>query len=292
MGIARDSRHYWAFYRPPRCLNDQGFLDILPVFGIALLLEFIMNLYTIYTNKKVPELRDMCAARKLITHGNKTTLIERLMKSDNHVKIEENEMQLDVATSETGPSHETLSNVKYEYEPTLDAMATEEIPPSEELALPQQPLEQDIPTNVDMPIEYSESINPVAKQQQQQKQINHPPVSSSLPTSTTSPALTHPDISSSSTNNNLKQNRNNLSQPFEPSAELSPTYQRDEPQWIPYSYDLLLEIVQGSLTHRDGEIPLWLKDSYDTTFGTSYFGEPECTRNPGIPVEDLFLNGF
>ncbi|CAG8504791.1 3200_t:CDS:2 [Funneliformis caledonium] len=287
-----------------------------------------MNLYTIYNNKKVPELREMCAARKLGIQGNKPALIDRLMKSDNHVKIEENEMQLDVATSEPGPSHETLSNVKYEYEPTLDAMATEEIPPSEELALPQQPLEQDTPTNVDMPIEYSESINPVAKQQQQQKQINHPPVSSSLPTSTTSPALTHPDISSSSTNNNLKQNRNNLSQPFEPSAELSPTYQRDEPQCeidrdllarliserkygtqnlyslsrgimltpsrpgIPYSYDLLLEIVQGSLTHRDGEIPLWLKDSYDTTFGTSYFGEPECTRNPGIPVEDLFLNGF
>ncbi|CAI2167487.1 11941_t:CDS:2 [Funneliformis geosporum] len=279
----------------------------------------------LYNDKKVPELRELCIARRLLSTGNKPALIDRLIKSDQRdslVKIEENEMQLDVAS---GHSHETLSDIKYEYEPTLDAMATEEIPASEELALPQQILEQqrDIPANVEMPNEYSESINPA--RQQQQQQISHPPI----PSSTTSPTLTHTYVSSSSSNNSsLEQNLNNQTQPFEHSAELSPTYPRDEPQCeidrdllarliserkygtqnlyslsrgimltpsrpngIPYSYDLLLEIVQGSLTYRDGEIPIWLKDSYDTTFGTTYF-EPECTRDPGIPVEDLFLNGF
>jgi len=67
------------------------------------------------------------------------------------------------------------------------------------------------------------------------------------------------------------------------------TMNQGQANGVPYDYDLLLDIVQKSEIYKDGEIPNWLGYDYDTTFGTTYFGEPECVRNIGIPVEELFL---
>jgi len=212
----------------------------------------------------------------------------------------------------------------------LQAMNKEENP-APELILPQQVLEhqQDLPPNVDMSNGYPESINPVGQQQIDHPFVSpSPPSATASPIVTHTDVVS----SSSSTNNSsLEQNRNNQTQSFDSSIQSSSssTYQRDEPpcevdrdllarliserkygtqnlygvsrgivmnqgraNGVPYNYDLLLEVVQGSLIYNDGEIPYWLKDTYDTTFGTTYSGESECVLNPGISVEDFFLNGF
>src|SRR5256885_17240889 len=91
--------------------------------------------------------------RGLATSGTKTALISRLEKLEqqfqgaNYIK-QENEMQMDIQqqqeiiasphVSEAGPTHETLSDIKYECEHTndlLQSMTTEELP-VEELYLP------------------------------------------------------------------------------------------------------------------------------------------------------------
>jgi len=297
-----------------------------------------------YTDKKVPELRHMCLARGLATSGTKNILISRLEKleqqlqGENYIKQEKNEMQMDVPViqqqqeivasphvSEAGPTHETLSNMKYECEHTndlLQSMTTEEIP-VEELYLPLERHDMP-PPNVDMSNEYPQSIDPV--EQQQQQQTDQPPTESSI---VTSPIVTHDDVSAVEASNDFDQNKHDQPKPFDSSEKTYTTYQRDDSHYeidrelltrliserkngtqhlntpkmfsrgimmnqgqangVPYNYDLLLDIVQKSEIYKDGEIPNWLRYDYDTTFGSTYFGEPECVRDIGIPVEELFL---
>ncbi|RIA94027.1 hypothetical protein C1645_760939 [Glomus cerebriforme] len=306
-----------------------------------------------YTDKKVNELRDMCAARGLPKSGTKAMLITRLeqqQQQENFIKQEANEMQIDVPliqqqqkqevptspliVSGAGPSNETLSHIKYEYEPTnnnnslLQSMKTEQHP-IEDLSI-----EQDMPSNVnDMSNEYPQSIIDPVEQHNNQQQIDLPPTVS--PSVATSPIVTHvtnTDMTnvetSPSINNNipLEQNNNHdhpksfdsLEKPY------SSIYQKDDARCeidrelarliserkcgthnlnlsglfsrgnimngVPYDYDLLLDIVQKSEIYKGGEIPDWFKYDYDTTFGTTYFGESECVRNIGIPDEDFFLS--
>jgi hypothetical protein len=222
--------------------------------------------------------------------------------------------------SEAGPSHETLNNIKHEYENTndlLQSISTEEVP-VKELYLPQQSLEHDMPSNVDMSNEYPQSIDHV---EQQQQKIDQPPTEPSV---ATSPIITHDDVTA--TSSTIEQNKHDQPKSFDSSEK---TYQRDDTYYeidrelltrliserkygtqnlntpkmfsrgimmnqgqsngVPYNFDLLLDIVQKSEIYKDGEIPNWLRYDYDTTFGTTYFGEPECVRDIGIPVEELFL---
>ncbi|CAG8578196.1 15426_t:CDS:1 [Racocetra fulgida] len=58
---------------------------------------------------------------------------------------------------------------------------------------------------------------------------------------------------------------------------------------IQYNFDLLVEIVQHSVVYNDGEVPYWLRDSYDATYGTSDWGESDIVVNPGIAVDQIFL---
>jgi len=291
-----------------------------------------------YTDKKVPELRTMCSVRGLATSGTKTMLISRLEKfqGEHYIKQEDNEMQMDVPViqqqqeiiasphvSEAGPTHETLSEIKYECEPNdlLQSMTTKEIP-VEELYLPLE--RHDIPPpNVDMSNEYPQSIDPV---EQQQQKIDQPSTELLV---ATSPIVTHDDVSTVESSNDFEQNKHDQPKPFDSSEKTYTTYQKDDSHYeidrelltrliserkngtqhlntprmfsrgimmnqgqangVPYNYDLLLDIVQKSEIYKDGEIPNWLGYDYDTTFGTTYFGEPECVRDIGIPVEELFL---
>jgi len=246
------------------------------------------------------------------------------MQIDVPIMQQQQEIAASSHVSEAGPSHETLNNIKHEYENAdlLQSMATEEIP-VEELYLPQQSLKHDMPSNIDMSNEYPQSIDSV---EQQQQQIDQPPTEPSV---TALPIATRDDVSavevSSSTNDSIEQNKRD--QP-KPSEKTYSTYQRDDSYYeidrelltrliserkhgtqnlntpkmfsrgimmnqgqsngVPYNYDLLLDIVQKSEIYKGGEIPNWLSYDYDTTFGTTYFGEPECVRDIGIPVEGLF----
>ncbi|CAB4480153.1 hypothetical protein GLOIN_2v1765482 [Rhizophagus irregularis DAOM 181602=DAOM 197198] len=201
-----------------------------------------------YLDKKVPELRDICAALGLPKTGKKNDLLLRLeqqqqrqqqqqqQQQESFIKQETNEMQIDsvpiiqqqpqqqqqeVPTSPhvsgTGPSHE---HIKYEYESDglLHAMNVEEIPTED------SSIEQNIPSNVEMSNEYPQSsIDPVEHQQK----IDQPPtVSSSV---ATSPIATQNDVTKVEVSTNFEQNNHDQSKPSESSEKTSSsTYQKDD----------------------------------------------------------------
>ncbi|CAG8522795.1 4441_t:CDS:2 [Acaulospora colombiana] len=275
-----------------------------------------------YTGKKVHELRAMCMERGLPKEGVKNKLISQLERYDlEKVNIKREGMEIDcldvsllipAASAVTTSSHET-STQNMSQPLLLEVPSPPESPQSMEdsegslesideslerrdqseepsSSLPASATTSPIISN-DVAIETTAPITTNNSQQ-------HQTASSlgMLPSSTRQSMLC--EFSSHQSSIQSEIDRDLLAQLIVERKSLlqSPniymlynkgTTINQSRNGVQYNYDLLLEIVQSSWIYNDGEIPLWLKEAYDATFGTSYW--ETSVVSPGIDADEIFL---
>ncbi|CAG8516375.1 22903_t:CDS:2 [Cetraspora pellucida] len=272
-----------------------------------------------YSEKELVELRELCGARGISTIGAKSILVDRLLRSD-HENIKKENMEVDTviaptiqpsvflqASSEAG----TSQGSKFE---NMESIPQESFSP---LELSQMSAYLDN-SNV---VVKNESIRDFVEQQESDL-----PVTSSTPV--TSPILQY-DTTSTATDtvsnvvpfetlynpsfsyenppyigdtsceidhellarlmSERKQYDRNMSLNGSRFYNKRIMSQNRPNNGIHYNFDLLVEIVQHSVVYNDGEVPYWLRDSYDATYGTSYRGESDIVVNLGIEIDQIFL---
>lgn len=276
-----------------------------------------------YSEKKLVELRELCGARGISTIGAKSILIERLLQSDHeNIKKENREVDL-IVTSTIQPSESLQASEvgisqgsKLE---TMESISQESFSPSE---LSKMSIDQDSSDVIK-----TESIKDFVEQQEYDLPATSSTSSVTTPILQHATTSTTTDSVSVSTTPNVVPFETSCNQSFsyenspyigdisscEIDHELLARLMSERKQYdrnislngsrfynrgtmtqnrlnhgVQYNFDLLVEIVQHSVVYNDGEIPYWLRDSYDTTYGTSEWGEPDIVRHRGISVDRIF----
>ncbi|CAG8614029.1 6716_t:CDS:2, partial [Dentiscutata heterogama] len=267
-----------------------------------------------YSEKKLVELRELCGARGISTIGAKSILIERLLQSDHeNIKKENKEVDLAVVptiqpsgflqVSETeisqGSKFETMETISQESFSPLELskmsvdLDSSNVIKTESIKDFVEQQEYDLPVTSSTP---SVTTSPILQHATDSVSVSTTPnpthvvpfeTSCNQSFSYENPPY-HGDNSSYEIDHELlarlmserKQYDRNMSLNGSKFYNKGTMSQNRLNHGVQYNFDLLVEIVQHSVVYNDGEIPYWLRDSYDKTYGTSEWGESDIVVNP------------
>ncbi|CAG8636005.1 8706_t:CDS:2, partial [Acaulospora morrowiae] len=273
--------------------------------------------------KKVHELRTMCLERGLPKEGAKNKLISQLELYDLEIaSVKQESMEVDcvdvpvlasTASEETGSLlHEasTQDAIQPPSQPKFPAVpsppeSSHSIENNEEtLESVDESLGQRDQSEVTSSLPASATTSPIVHHAaiEVPTSINNFQQNQTAPSFETPPSTRQPTLHESSSCQNFVSNEidhelfNRLIAERKQlcmiqSSNIHRLYNKgvmiNQARGVQYNYDLLLKIIQSSLVYNDGEIPLWLKEAYDTSVGTSYW--EASVVSPGIDADEIFL---